>query len=135
MKAYIGLGSNLGDREQNLHKAIALMGESAGAVLAVSSFYYSEPHGFISDNYFVNAAFLLETQLSPIHLLHALQDIEKQMGRTTKSIGGNYTDRIIDLDILTYENEILDMPELTLPHPRIMERDFVLKPLRELRGI
>ncbi len=135
MKAYIGLGSNLGDREQNLHNAIALIGESTGTVLAVSSFYYSEPQGFVSENYFVNAALMLETQLSPIQLLHALQDIEKQMGRTTKSIGGNYSDRIIDLDILSYENEILDTPELTLPHPRIRERDFVLKPLRELKGI
>ena len=89
MKAYIGLGSNLGDREENLQKAVELIAATAGTVVAVSSFYYSEPQGFVSDNYFVNAALVLETQLSPIRLLHTLQDIEKKLGRTTKSFGGN----------------------------------------------
>lgn len=134
MKAYIGLGSNLGDREQNLQRAIGLIRETAGRVIAVSSFYYSEPQGFVSNNYFVNAALELDTQLSAPQLLKALQDIELQMGRTSKSVDGNYSDRIIDLDVLTYENISMETPELTLPHPRINERDFVLKPLRELKG-
>ncbi|MDX9748104.1 MAG: 2-amino-4-hydroxy-6-hydroxymethyldihydropteridine diphosphokinase [Paludibacter sp.] len=134
MKAFIGLGSNLGDREQHLHKAIELIGEKAGRIVAVSSFYYSEPQGFVSENYFVNAALELDTQLSAHELLKALQEFESQLGRTSKSVGGNYSDRIIDLDILTYENVNMDTPELTLPHPRINERDFVLKPLRELKG-
>ncbi len=135
MKAYIGLGSNLGDREQNLHKAIELTGEKAGRVIAVSSFYYSEPQGFVSENYFVNAALELETSLSAHDLLRVLQEIELLLGRTSKSVNGNYSDRIIDLDILTYENVIMNTQELTLPHPHINERDFVLKPLRELKGI
>lgn len=134
MKAFIGLGSNLGDRERNLQKAIELIRKMAGTVTAVSSFYYSEPQGFVSNNYFVNAALELDTQLSAPQLLVVLQEIESQLGRTSKSVDGNYSDRIIDLDILMYENVSLETPELTLPHPRINERDFVLKPLRELKG-
>jgi 2-amino-4-hydroxy-6-hydroxymethyldihydropteridine diphosphokinase len=133
MKAFIGLGSNLGDREQNLHEALQLIGNQAGRIVAVSSFYFSEPQGFVSENYFVNAAIELQTELSPHELLKALQEIEGQMGRNTKSENGIYTDRIIDLDILIYEDERIETADLILPHPRIMERDFVLKPLRELQ--
>ena len=135
MKAYIGLGSNLGDREMNLNKAIELIRKDAGELIACSSFYYSEPMGFVSDNFFVNAALLIDTNLQPEALLKVLQDIETSMGRISKTVDEAYSDRVIDLDILLYDDRQLDSPELKIPHPRMRERDFVMKPLLELPGI
>lgn len=135
MKAYIGLGSNLGDRELNLNKAIELIKKDAGELIACSSFYYSEPVGFVSDNFFVNAALLITTNLQPEALLKVLQEIETSMGRISKTVDEAYSDRVIDLDILLYDDLQLDSPELKIPHPRMRERDFVMKPLRELPGI
>lgn len=135
MKTYIALGSNLGGKELNLHRAIEELQERVGEVLAVSAFHYSEPQGFASENYFVNAVVLVETQLDPFGLLKYLLEIERDMGRTQKSVGQQYSDRVIDLDILLYENQYIDHPELKIPHPRMRERDFVMKPLSELPGV
>jgi len=134
MKIYLALGSNLGNKEQNLQRAIGELQQQVGEVLAVSSYYYSEPQGFESDNPFVNAVIWMETRLDPFELLAVLQGVERSMGRKTKSVGRQYADRIIDLDILLYENLQIDHPELKIPHPRMKERDFVMKPLRELPG-
>lgn len=134
MKTYIALGSNLGDKELNLRRAMEELEERVGEVLAVSSFYHSEPQGFTSENSFVNAVVLMETAHEPFRLLEQLKLIEQSLGRTSKSVDQQYSDRIIDLDILLYENWQVDHPELKIPHPRMKERDFVMKPLRELPG-
>jgi len=130
-KVYLSLGSNLGNKEQNLMQAIAAIGYEIGVVRRVSEFYSSKPAGFISENDFLNAALLVITDLEPLQLLKKLQQIEIAMGRTQKTTN-EYTDRIIDLDILLYENKNIDIPELKIPHPCMMERDFVLIPLREI---
>lgn len=111
--------------------AAALLAERVGDVLALSGFYETEPWGFQSDNTFLNAALRLETTLSPLELLKATQQIELEMGRTQKS-NGAYHDRIIDIDILLYDDLILQTPELTLPHPLMHERPFVMEPLAEI---
>lgn len=111
--------------------AAALLAERVGDVLALSGFYETEPWGFQSDNTFLNAALRLETILSPLELLDATQQIEREMGRTQKS-NGAYHDRIIDIDILLYDDLVLQTPELTLPHPLMHERRFVMEPLAEI---
>ena len=111
--------------------AAALLAERVGDVLALSGFYETEPWGFQSENTFLNAALRLETSLSPLELLKATQQIEVEMGRTQKS-NGTYHDRIIDIDILLYDDLILQTPELTLPHPLMQDRRFVMEPLLEI---
>ena len=100
---YLGLGSNLGQKEENIRKAIELIGLRVGLVARQSSLISTEPWGFESDNQFVNAAVLCLTELSPREVLRATQKIEREMGRSHKSVGGNYSDRIIDIDILLYD--------------------------------
>lgn len=130
----LGLGSNLGDKELNISTAIDLISRAAGKVLAVSSMHISEPWGFESQNSFVNAAILIDTDLKPMELLKALQHIEKKMGRLQKSTDEVYADRVIDIDILTYGDMEIDLPDLKIPHPHMRARDFVMKPFRELPG-
>ena len=133
MKAFLSLGSNLGDKEANLDKAVGLINDQAGRVIRRSSFYYSEPWGFSSDNNFVNLVILIETDLDPIDLLHTTQGIERMLGRTEKSKNGQYADRIIDIDILLYESVMMQTEELTIPHPLMLERDFVMIPFKEIQ--
>ena len=133
MQTYLGLGSNLGKKEHNINFAIQQIAEQVGRIMRQSTFYHSAPVGFSSDNQFVNAVVLVETQLEPLDLLHQLQYIEREMGRTSKTKEGVYEDRIIDIDILLYDNLTINLPELTIPHPRMQERDFVMKPLREIQ--
>ncbi|MDD4968350.1 MAG: 2-amino-4-hydroxy-6-hydroxymethyldihydropteridine diphosphokinase [Paludibacter sp.] len=128
---YLGLGTNLGDKALNLNNAVSSLSLEIGNVLAVSSFYASKPWGFDSDNEFLNAVALVETNLSPFEVLAGTQQIERDMGRTVKS-SGNYADRLIDIDILFYDNLILNQPTLVIPHPLLTKRDFVLIPLAEL---
>jgi 2-amino-4-hydroxy-6-hydroxymethyldihydropteridine diphosphokinase len=132
MKAYLGLGTNLGDRKNNLLRAVEHINEQAGHVLACSSFIETEPWGFSSDNAFLNAVIEIDTSLTPHDLLHATQEIERAMGRTHKSLDGMYTDRIIDIDILLYEDLKISDTELTIPHPLIWQRSFVYGPLLEI---
>lgn len=131
---YLGLGTNLGDKEANLRTAIYKLQERIGKQVSLSSFYETAPWGFESDHSFLNAAIGLETILSPIEILHITQEIEKELGRTKKSVNGSYSDRLIDIDILLYDTLVLQTPELTIPHPLMTERDFVMKPLIEIAG-
>lgn len=131
-KVYLSLGSNLGDRKYEIKRAVELIGERIGAVERVSSLYETEPWGFSSDNMFVNAAVCVSTQLTPRALLEATQAIERDMGRTVKSVNGQYHDRTIDIDILLYDNIKVDEPDLKIPHPLMNERAFVMKPLKEI---
>lgn len=131
---YLGLGTNLGDKEANLRTAIYKLQERIGKLVSLSSFYETAPWGFESDHSFLNAAIGLETSLSPIEILHITQEIEKELGRTKKSVNGSYSDRLIDIDILLYDTLVLQTPELTIPHPLMTERDFVMKPLIEIAG-
>ena len=132
MKVYLGIGTNLGDRKANLMRAVEHINEQAGHVLACSSFIETEPWGFSSDNFFLNAVVAIDTQYTPHELLHITQEIEREMGRTHKSVGGNYSDRIIDIDILLYEDVVVDDGELTIPHPLMWQRSFVYEPLWEI---
>ena len=129
--AYLALGTNIGNKRRNMITAAALLAERVGDVLALSGFYETEPWGFQSENTFLNAALQLETALSPLEILKATQEIEIEMGRTQKS-NGAYHDRIIDIDILLYDDLVLQTPELTLPHPLMHERLFVMEPLAEI---
>ena len=129
--AYLALGTNIGNKRRNMITAAALLAERVGDVLALSGFYETDPWGFQSENTFLNAALQLDTSLSPLELLKATQEIEIEMGRTQKS-NGAYHDRIIDIDILLYEDLVLQTPELTLPHPLMHERLFVMEPLAEI---
>ncbi len=129
--AYLGLGTNIGNKRRNMITAAALLAERVGDVLALSGFYETEPWGFESENFFLNAAVKLKTSFSPLELLQITQQIEKELGRAEKS-NGVYHDRIIDIDILLYDDEVLQIPGLTLPHPLMHERKFVMDPLSEI---
>lgn len=129
---YLSLGSNLGDKEQNLTSAVSEIARRIGDITAQSAFLETEPWGFDSENTFLNAAVRVETELSPYELLHATQHIERDLGRTHKSKHGRYHDRIIDIDILLYDDLHIQTPELTIPHPLMQQRDFVLIPLKEI---
>lgn len=128
----MSLGSNLGDREDMLRRAIALIEERVGAVQRVSSFIETEPWGFESEHPFLNAAVMVRTTLSPVECLDATQQIERELGRKKKSKNGIYHDRPIDIDLLLYGDLKLSTPRLTIPHPHMYERDFVMIPLREI---
>lgn len=138
MYAYLGLGSNLGDRQALMQQAIRLLGERTGHVVRLSDFIETEPWGFRSEHPFLNAALCLETPLTPLQLLDATQQIERDLGRTAKSSGGHYADRPIDIDLLLCGDRpdrcdlVTDTPRLTLPHPLMHRRDFVLRPLAEI---
>ena len=136
-KVYLGLGTNLGDKEQNLRSAVQKIEEQIGKVVSLSAFYMTAPWGFSSDNSFLNAATCVETELSPLDVLQETQKIERELGRTKKSVGGVYSDRLIDIDLLLYEDLVLSLvspsgAELNLPHPLMTERDFVMLPLAEI---
>jgi 2-amino-4-hydroxy-6-hydroxymethyldihydropteridine diphosphokinase len=137
-KVYLGLGSNLGNREENLAFAVRLIGERVGKVLRVSSFIETEPWGFESKNSFLNAVVCCETELTPRQVLQTTQQIERELGKrkihATKRIGAiNYQDRPIDIDILLYGDLIVDEPDLKIPHPLMQQRDFVMIPLNEIK--
>ena len=131
-QVYLGLGSNLGDKAWNLSEAIRLIGERVGQVLRQSSFIETEPWGFQSDNSFLNAVILCETDKTPREVLLLTQQIERDMGRRQKSVSVGYADRIIDIDILLYDDLTIDEPDLKIPHPLMHQRDFVMRPLQEI---
>ena len=126
---FLALGSNLGDREQNIQKAVHLLKESNFLIEKISSIIETEPIGYLTQTKFLNAVLKGSTQLSAIDLLSLTQSIEKKMGRQKTFMNGP---RIIDIDILLYGREKITTPSLTIPHPRMWERDFVLKPLQEI---
>ena len=129
---YLSLGSNLGDRRQLLHTAINEIAERVGRVEAISSCIETEPVGFDSVHLFLNMAVRVKTELSPYELLKVLKQLERDLGRTRKSHDGVHYDRTIDIDILLYDNLEVNSEELQIPHSRMWERDFVMRPLKEI---
>ena len=129
---YLSLGSNLGDRKQLLHTAINEIAERVGQVEAISSCIETEPVGFDSVHLFLNMAVRVTTELKPYELLKVLKQLERDLGRTRKSHDGVHYDRTIDIDILLYDNLEVNSEELQIPHPRMWERDFVMRPLKEI---
>jgi 2-amino-4-hydroxy-6-hydroxymethyldihydropteridine diphosphokinase len=130
-RALLGLGSNLGDRRAALEAAIAALAETPGiAVSRVSSFHETEPVGGPpGQGRYLNAAAVLETSLDPFALLHVLQDVEARFGRVRTV---RFGERTLDLDLLLFDDRVINTPELTVPHPRFSVRRFVLKPLAEV---
>ena len=128
-KAYVALGSNLGDREENLRNALAHLSANDVHVVKVSSFIETEPYGVTDQPGFVNAVCQVETELEPLELLRLLLSIEQEMGRVRLRRWG---ERNIDLDLLLYGDACVVSEELTLPHPDMQNRDFVLLPLAEI---
>jgi len=130
-KAYLGLGTNLGQKKENLEKALEILNSHGSVqVLKVSSFYETDPVGYENQDIFLNAAVVCETSLGPYELLDFIQEIEKALKRVREIRWGP---RTIDVDILLYDSlELLDEPRLIIPHPRMVEREFVLVPLSEI---
>ncbi|NLT96110.1 MAG: 2-amino-4-hydroxy-6-hydroxymethyldihydropteridine diphosphokinase [Clostridia bacterium] len=129
-KAFLGLGSNLGDKRANLEEALKkLKNHPRIEILKVSSFYETEPVGFIEQDWFLNIAVKIDTSLTPLELLEFCQSIERDLLRKREIRWGP---RTIDLDILLYENFTSQSEKLTIPHPRMKERAFVLVPLEEI---
>ena len=148
-KVYLGLGSNLGNRQQNIEDAVRLVQERVGQVVRQSSLMESEPWGFESCHNFLNAVILCQTTKTPREVLTLTQQIERDLGRekksarltvekstrltvSQKSSDRQYADRPIDIDILLYDDLTVDEPDLKIPHPLMHERDFVMIPLKEI---
>ena len=146
---YLGLGSNLGNREWNLTEAIRLIDERVGEVIRQSSFIETEPWGFQSENSFMNAVILCQTEKTPREVLTLTQQIERDLGTckehatqrsqivnskssNSKSSNCKYADRPIDIDILLYDDWTVDEPDLKIPHPLMHQRDFVMIPLKQI---
>lgn len=129
---FLGIGTNLGDREENLRRAITLIGEHIGIITGVSSVYETESWGFKSETTFLNMVVMVETKLTPSGLLGRILMIEAMMGRLREGIG--YKSRVIDIDILFFGSRIFKNKVLTIPHPKIQDRRFVLVPLSEIAG-
>lgn len=125
----LALGSNIGDRQRNLDRAEQLIARRVGPLTARSHRIETEPWGYSSTHGYLNSAITVATRLEPEALLDTTEQIERELGRRQKGV---YADRTIDIDILLYGRSRVSTPRLTIPHPRIMERDFVLTPLREL---
>ena len=132
-EVYLGLGTNLGDKVQNLKDAISRISDAVGRILRQSSFIETEPWGFESSNRFLNAVILCETEKTPREVLLLTQQIERDMGRKQKSVSVGYVDRPIDIDILLYDDLTVDEPDLKIPHPLMHQRDFVMIPLEEIK--
>ncbi|MBR2291410.1 MAG: 2-amino-4-hydroxy-6-hydroxymethyldihydropteridine diphosphokinase [Prevotella sp.] len=134
---YLGLGSNLGDRQASIASAVRLIGERVGTVMRQSSLIETAPWGFESVHQFLNGVILCETALSPRDVLNATQQIERELGKTSqhatqRTNSQSYKDRPIDIDILLYDDLKVDEPGLRIPHPLMRERDFVMIPLQEI---
>lgn len=127
--AFVALGSNLGDREANLNRAVELLKQHGVDVVKVSTFIETEPYGVTDQPRFLNGACMVKTELEPLELLRLLLSVEKEMGRVRLRHWG---ERNIDLDLLLFEDVLMDTEELRLPHPDMANRDFVMLPLAEL---
>lgn len=138
VNCYLSLGSNLGDRHSLLLLAIDLLARRVGRLVRASSIIETEPWGYDSPHSYLNAVVLLQTTLTPQQLLSTTQTIERELGRQQKTPATSgdtlplYSDRPIDIDILLYGDLQLSTPDLTIPHPRMHQRDFVMRPLREI---
>ena len=132
MKIVLAFGSNLGDREEYILAAYRLLEEELGVLIKKSSFIETPAWGFESDNSFINSVAEFETKKTPYEALEICNIIEKELGRERNPLHKGYQNRTIDIDILFYEDIVLDTPTLKIPHPLIAERDFVLTPLKEI---
>jgi 2-amino-4-hydroxy-6-hydroxymethyldihydropteridine diphosphokinase len=128
-KVYIALGSNVGDRATNLREAVRLIDEAEVRVQKRAAVYETEPLGYVEQDWFLNSVVEAETELSAVELLHTLRAIEERMGSKKAFVNGP---RLIDLDILLYGDETILQNELQVPHPRMLQRKFVLVPLAEI---
>ena len=126
----LSLGSNLGNKPDNIQKAIESIQLNVGHIIKKSSVFESEPWGFDSINQFLNCCCIIETKYSPVKLLDQLKKIENEMGRSNNKKG--YNDRIIDIDIIFYGSEVIQTDNLIIPHPHFHKRNFVLNPLSEI---
>ena len=131
-RVYLSLGSNLGDREQNIENALAALEQERVHVIARSSIYETEPQEVLQQPWFLNIAVECETPHFPLTLLALLLGVERQLGRIRKAGTARRGPRWIELDILLYGNVVIDTPRLVIPHPRMLERRFVLEPLLEI---
>jgi len=137
---YLALGSNLGDRKQNILEAVRRLDSRFGPHIALSGLFESQADGFVGPD-FINAAVRYDLDLEPLQILRACKEVEVEMGRPQKGIELDpegrriYHSRIIDIDILLVGDETVDLPELKVPHPLMKERDFVMVPLGEILGI
>jgi len=131
MKVFLSLGSNLGNRQTNLSKAINEINENVGRVISFSGVYETEAWGFESNDNFLNQVIVVMTDVEPFQLIDDLLDIEKTMGRKRNDYR-KYESRIIDIDILFYGEEIISEENLKIPHPLLHERKFILEPLNEI---
>lgn len=128
----LALGSNLGDKRQNVTIALGKIEERIGRITSLSALYETTPVGFVTKQNFINCVCEVATDLNIWDVFSSTQNIEKEMGRVTKSIDGHYTDRIIDIDLIMADDLIIRTSELTIPHPLFHTRDFVLAPLCEI---
>ncbi len=131
-RVYLLLGSNIGNRKETLSKACKLIAQNIGVILSSSGVYESAAWGFKSNNHFLNQVLLIETEYSPQHLLSEILNIENILGRVGRS--KHYESRVIDIDILLYDNKIVEDINLKIPHPRLHQRNFALVPLVEIAG-
>lgn len=129
-KVILALGSNLGDTEANLNQCISLIGEKIGRVISISDYYKNDPVDFESDYEFINMCIEISTSLTPLELLKVIKSIEVDMGRV-KTIS-SHEDRIIDIDIVLYNELVMDKKDLIIPHPEYKRRDFVLSPMNQI---
>jgi 2-amino-4-hydroxy-6-hydroxymethyldihydropteridine diphosphokinase len=133
MTVYLSLGTNLGDRQLNLQEALSLIAGNVGHFSAISSVYETQPWGFESENKFLNQVVAVETELNPHDILNRTQEIERQIGRTEKTVH-SYQDRLIDIDLIMYDNLVVNTEKMQIPHPFFHKRQFVLEPLNEIAG-
>jgi 2-amino-4-hydroxy-6-hydroxymethyldihydropteridine diphosphokinase len=129
--AYLGLGSNIGNRKDHLLKALAMISSKVGEITKISSLYESEAWGYQSGHKYLNAVIAVETPLYPGEILSDIKEVEKQLGRK-KTKNGEYEDRPIDIDILFYDRLLYETDNLAIPHPHMANRKFVLEPLAEI---
>lgn len=129
---FLSLGSNLGDKQKNIEEALEKIGERIGDITSLSAFYLSTPVGFQSDHIFVNCVCEVDTRMDIYRLFAITQEIENEMGRVDKSKDGFYSDRTIDIDLILAGDLVVHTPDLTIPHPRLQDRLFVLDPLFEI---
>ena len=132
MHYYLNIGSNIGDRRDNLYRAVVALAAGTGGC-AVSSIVESEPWGFESDNRFMNLGVSLCSDMEPEQMLDRIHEIERRLGSAShRDEQGGYIDRVVDIDIVAIDDMVIDTPTLQVPHPHLPERDFFLRPMMEL---
>ena len=133
MNYYLNIGSNIGDRRDNLYRAVVALAACTGGDCAVSPIVESEPWGFESDNRFMNLGVCLQSTMSPWQMLERIQEIERELGSAShRDAQGGYVDRLVDIDIVAIDDLVIDSPSLQVPHRHLPERDFFLIPMQHL---